>query len=86
MIRQIFIQAACLICAFVGTAMAYPSGAPAMACDTMTPGHGSERSAANPYSLTTSVSEYNPGDDLTGEKLLHNRFVNHFSIKQFNIE
>ena len=45
----------------------YPDGAPVSVCDSMTPGHGTEQTGANPYSIDVSRTEYGSANFITGE-------------------
>lgn len=45
----------------------YPTGAPAFRCESMTPGHGTESTNPNPYSLQVSSTEYTAGQALSGK-------------------
>lgn len=48
-------------------AMGNPGGAPASACDSMTPGHGfSVQSGPAPYTITPSSQTYSCGQSVTG--------------------
>lgn len=53
--------------ACVGVALAYSTGAPADACDNLTPQHGPVKSqtSAAPYSLASSVQKVRSGDIVT---------------------
>lgn len=53
--------------ACVGVALASPNGAPAKACDNLTPQHGPVKSqtSAAPYSLTPSVQKVRSGEIVT---------------------
>lgn len=51
---------------FVAAANGYKSGAPVVACDSMTPGHNVESQIGpSRHSFTTSKSIIFPGDELT---------------------
>lgn len=54
-----------LVC-LVDLSWGYGTGAPSRACETMTPGHGSQQNAANPYAISLgAVSKYSEGVRVT---------------------
>ncbi|XP_045196276.1 putative defense protein [Mercenaria mercenaria] len=49
-------------------AIAFPNGAPDIACKEMIPGHlPTETSGENPFKLKISATSYKPGDEISGE-------------------
>ena len=57
-----------MVIVIFGGVQGYGTGAPAKACGTMTPGHGSRQSSSM-FSITASSSTYNKGGTVTGENV-----------------
>ena len=49
--------------------LGFGSGAPDKACESMTPGHGTEQTGTNTYTINIrdEVNKYKPGTDITGK-------------------
>lgn len=63
----------CVLAALgISFTIAWPSGAPEGACESLTPSHGSNRAkhySTSPFTITQSYSDYQPGDKLKGKSL-----------------
>lgn len=56
-----------LIAFIVDSALAFPNGAPALACKDMVPGHlPTGTSGTNPFMFNISATTYKAGDEISG--------------------
>ena len=64
------ITVAILMAVLIDIYNCYPTGAPPIRCESMTPGHGNESTDATPYTLSTNTNTYTAGGTINGKTCL----------------